>query len=292
VLSYHPLNDLAVLVGKNESGYMSPDLMHWPLGFLAALVVAGTARKRRSLSVDGTVAAIALGTVLVGAAGWWAGTLIVAFFASSSVLSHARKANDIDQARGAERDAVQVLANGGVPLLAVVLFAITGHGTWMTLLAGSIAAVNADTWSTEIGRTSRSLPRLITSGKTVPAGTSGAVSRRGLLAALGGAALIGALAWVGWRTGWFPGADFTTIGMVSVIAGGVAGSLVDSLLGATIQDQRWCDVCGKRSEARVHRCGTLTRPIRGIRQVNNDVVNLSCGATGAIVAWLLVQAFA
>ncbi len=266
---------------------MSPELLHWPLGFLAALAVAGTARKRRSLSVDGTVAAIALGTLLVGLSGWWAGILIVVFFASSSVLSHTNKTESIDQVRGSERDAVQVLANGGIALLAAVLYAATGNGMWMTLLAGSIAAVNADTWSTEIGRTSRSLPRLITTGKTVPAGTSGAVSRRGLFAALSGAALIGVVSWIGWCTGWLPDTDSATLSAVAVIAGGFAGSLVDSLLGATIQEQRWCDTCGKHTEARIHRCGTLTRPIRGLRHVNNDIVNLSCGASGAIVACLL-----
>jgi len=238
------------------------------------------------------LAAIALGTILVGAAGWWAGLLIVAFFASSSVLSRGGKPASIDQARGAERDMVQVLANGGIPLLAAMLYGFTGHDGWMVPLAGSLAAVTADTWSTEIGRRSRSLPRLITTGKTVPAGTSGAVSGRGLLGAVGGAALIGALAWIGWQTGWMPGTSSARVGALAVTAGGIAGSLVDSLLGATVQDQRWCDACGKLTEARIHRCGTVTRPIRGLRQVNNDVVNLSCAASGAIVGWLLVQAFA
>jgi len=118
------------------------------------------------------------------------------------------------------------------------------------------------------------------------------VSGRGLIGAAGGAALIGVLAWIGWEMGWLPGVNAGMTGAIAVTAGGFAGSLMDSLLGATVQDQRWCDSCNKHTEARVHRCGTVTRSIRGIGLIDNDVVNITCAASGAIVAWLLMQAFA
>lgn len=270
---------------------MSPEITRWLLAFVAALIIASTARVRRSLSIDGMFAAIAMGTILVGTAGWWAGILVVAFFASSSIFSRVGTGRStITQARGAERDAVQVLANGGIALLATIAFSLRDSCPWIVALSGSIAAANADTWSTEIGRTSRSLPRLITTGRTVPAGTSGAVSKRGLLAALGGGALIGTLAAIGWQTGWLPGNVSALAGLVAITLGGFVGSLVDSLLGATVQDQRWCDTCHKATEQRIHRCGTPTRRLRGFPWLNNDVVNLLCTATGGAIAstlWLL-----
>lgn len=265
---------------------MAPDISRWLLAFTAASIVGLVAHRRRSLSVNGMLAAIATGTLLVGTAGWWAGLLLVTFFVSSSVLSR----NDTGhQARGAERDAVQVLANGGVALLAGIAFAFTTSSGWIAVLAGSIAAAASDTWSTEIGRTSRSQPRLITTGRTAQAGTSGAVSGKGLVGALLAATLIGFLASFGWQLGALPGSIAPLSGFLAVTIGGVAGSLLDSLLGATVQNQRWCDMCSTRTEQRVHRCGTATRSVRGASWIDNDVVNVCCVITGGVVSWSIVS---
>lgn len=269
---------------------MAPEPTHWLLALLAATAIAGAARSRRSLSRSGTVAAIFLGTLLVGTAGWWAGVLLVAFFASSSILSRpGSRSHEATQARGSERDAVQVFANGGVALTAALLYAATGHTAWIVVIAGAIAAANADTWSTEIGRFSPSQPRLITTGRLVETGTSGAVSVHGLAGALGGGALIGTLAATGWSAGWLPGEVGMLVAFLAVTLGGISGSLLDSLLGATVQDQRWCDTCKKLTEQHVHRCGTPTRSIRGLRWLDNDVVNAACSAGGAAIALIVVM---
>ena len=194
----------------------------------------------------------------------------------------------ISQARGAERDAVQVLANGGVALASAVLYGLTGASGWLVALAGGIAAANADTWSTEIGRTSRTLPRLITTWRHVPAGTSGAVSGRGLAGAIAGAATIGITAAVGCAWDVMAGSISPMPALVGLTAGGFAGSLLDSLLGATVQDQRWCDTCKTGTEQKVHRCGSETRNVRGVPWIDNDVVNVSCAVTGGMIAWIIV----
>lgn len=269
---------------------MAPDLTRWILAALAAGVVVLLARARRSLSRDGAAAAFTMGTIMVGAAGWWSGLVVVAFFLSSSVLSHiGQSKSTISQARGAERDAVQVLANGGVALLAAILHGLTGEPGWIVILAGSLAAANSDTWSTEIGRTSRTLPRLITTGRRVPAGTSGAVSERGLAGAFGGAASIALLAAAGWTLDLLPGHLETIPLLLGLTVGGFAGSTLDSLLGATVQDGRWCDTCEKATEQRTHRCGTRTRSVRGVSWIDNDVVNVTCAATGGLIAWGVVS---
>lgn len=265
---------------------MPDPILHWTLAIAAAATVAGAARARRSLSNDGAFAALIMGTVIVGLAGWWAGFLLVTFFVSSSLLSHSNKSKRIAavQARGEERDAVQVVANGGFALLGAVLFGITGHPAWIALLAGSIAAANADTWSTEIGRTSPSRPRMVTTWRSVAAGTSGAVSRRGVAGALGGGALIGILAAIGSHWDLLPAQASWFVALIGISLGGFLGSMLDSLLGATVQDQRWCESCQKGTEQRLHRCGTKTVSIRGIPWIDNDVVNAACAGFGGIVA--------
>ena len=70
-----------------------------------------------------------------------------------------------------------------------------------------------------------------------------------------------------------------------LVLAGVVGSLVDSLLGATVQDVRWCDACSRETERRVHRCGRSARPLRGFSWLGNDTVNVVATAAGALLAF-------
>jgi uncharacterized membrane protein len=140
-----------------------------------------------------------------------------------------------------------------------------------------LAASAADTWATEIGTLAGRNPVSIISGRTVPAGTSGGVSLVGTLASIVGALFIAAgAALARWPV------SFTAIAL-----GGLAGAVADSLLGATLQTRRWCDVCAKSTERSVHDCGNLTRRIGGLRALDNDAVNAVCSSVGALVTLLL-----
>jgi uncharacterized membrane protein len=150
-----------------------------------------------------------------------------------------------------------------------------------------MAAVNADTWSTELGVLSPIPPRLITTGRKVEQGTSGGITLIGTLAALGGAVLIGIIAII-----------FTSISgwlyrLGIIIIAGLVGSLFDSVLGASVQAIYWCPTCNKETERHpTHTCGSQTSQVRGWSWFNNDVVNFACSLMGAIVAagiWLLLM---
>jgi uncharacterized protein (TIGR00297 family) len=228
--------------------------------------------------------------------------VLIAFFFSSSLLSHyrdRRKAVLAEKfAKGNRRDLGQTLANGGMAALLALVIGITGPGSgYYVILAlafyGALAAVNADTWATELGVLARSRPRLLTTGRPVPVGTSGGVTAEGFAAALAGAAFIGVTGFVliqaaaRLTTGAWLLSDWIVIPLAAV--GGFLGSAFDSLLGATVQAIYVCDPCGVETERTLHRCGRPTRLIRGWRWLNNDWVNFCASVAGAMIAAAFAQ---
>ena len=204
--------------------------------------------------------------------------LLLSFFVTSSALSRWR-GSERDKLIGSlvekvgRRDAVQVLANGAVFALAAALSTRQGIETWQALGAGAIAAATADTWSTEIGTVIGGTPRHLTNGRKVAPGTSGGITLVGTLSGSLGAVLVALIAAsMDWETP-----------VYAIVAGGVAGLFVDSLLGATIQERRWCTTCSEPTEHRTHSCGTKTAHRGGLRGLNNDVVNLESITAGAVV---------
>jgi uncharacterized protein (TIGR00297 family) len=266
-------------------------------GFVFSLIVGILGYRRGALSGSGLVGAFITGTLIFGLGGWEWGVLLIAFFISSSALSfyRARDKQELAEkfAKGHRRDLGQALANGGVAALLAVLSRLLPlpgggrEGVWFFACAGAMAAVNADTWATELGVLSPHPPRLITTGWRVEVGASGGVTWSGMAASLGGALLIGLLGALVLGQGWAAAGAL----LLAATVGGLAGSLFDSLLGASVQAIYWCDTCGKETERRVHRCGAQTRLLRGWRWLNNDLVNFSASAVGALVVagigWLL-----
>ena len=254
------------------------------LGFLLAVVVAVLAWRLTALSRSGMLAAIVTGGLIFGLGGLPWATLLLVFFVSSSVLSRAYKKRKAPLAekfsKGGQRDWGQVLANGGLGAILAVAGCLTHRWDclWMAF-AGAMAAVNADTWSTELGVLSLIPPRLITTGKRVERGTSGAITFTGSLAALGGAALVAFFALL-----FTPGLELLTRLLIIILAG-LAGSFFDSILGATVQAIYWCPSCNKETERYpLHACGSPTAHLRGWKWFNNDMVNFACSLMGAIVA--------
>lgn len=246
----------------------------------ASAIAAGGGWLLRSLSASGAAATVAVGA-LVGHGFSWSGLwLLGLFFVSSSFFSHIgrrKKAKLAEKAaKGGRRDAVQVLANGGVPAVLGLLAALRPDPVWNELFVVAVAAANADTWASEIGALSRRPPRAWPSFRPVEAGTSGAVTLLGTAASLAGALFIAASGALLLHTApWFPLALF-----------GWFGSWLDTWLGAAWQIAYRCPVCGIATERKQH-CGRATVQVKGWRWLDNDAVN-ALSAAGAVLAAALV----
>lgn len=269
--------------------------MQFIIGFFLALIVAYLAYRARSLDRSGAFAALVVGTVIFGLGGLQWAILLLTFFITSSGLSRAfkdrkREANE-KYAKGGQRDVGQVFGNGGIATLFAALHFVFPEASWPWLgFAASLAAVNADTWATELGVLNPTSPRLITDLRTVvEKGTSGGISLVGTLASLAGAGVIGILAALlpalNAVAGSPTGIDWSIF--LWVTTAGLFGALFDSLLGATVQAIYYCPSCQKETERNpTHSCGAETSQIRGWKWLNNDWVNFACGAFGMGVAFV------
>jgi uncharacterized protein (TIGR00297 family) len=260
------------------------------IGGLLGGIVAYLAYRAKALNRSGAVAAALIGGLVFGLGGLSWAILLLLFFITSSLLSRAfdRRKSSLSEkyAKGSRRDYAQVLANGGLGAFLAIFQAVFPEQNWPWMAyIGAMAAVTADTWATEVGVLSPSLPVLITNGKTVEMGASGGVTLAGYLASLTGALAIGLGASLS-----LPLKGVWEVWLVAVV-GGLIGATTDSLLGATVQGIYHCPRCEKETESHpVHRCGTPTTRLRGWRWLNNDLVNFFSSVSGAgvaLLAWIL-----
>jgi uncharacterized protein (TIGR00297 family) len=277
--------------------------MRWEsilLGLVLSSLMGALGYWRRALDAGGVAGAVLVGTLIFGLGGWIWGLLLITFFVSSSWLSRYRRADkqEIGEkfAKGSRRDLGQALANGGVGALLAVVFAWYPEPVLFAGFLGVMATVNADTWATELGVLSPDLPRLVTTGQAVSPGTSGGITSLGTWASLAGALLVGAVAALliqidslvngaGSASGLYAPlrAHAVTYPLLAV-AGGLGGSFLDSLMGATVQGIYYCTGCAKETESPLHRCGRPAQPIRGWSWLNNDLVNLLASIGGGLLA--------
>ncbi len=263
-----------------------------PSRLLPGLLFSGgislLAYRRRSLNRSGAVGAMITGTTTFGLGGWAWGLSLIYFFVSSSFFSHFREREKACAAadkfsKGSQRDIGQVAANGGLASALALVYGLVSASRLKKAVqvgyVGVLATATADTWATELGVLSSRPPRLLTTGKSVTPGTSGGITLLGTAASAAGAFSLGTVFWVllGCRRSL---ASLPPIALIS----GLAGSIFDSFLGATVQAMCYCPTCAKETERRIHSCGTKTQPLRGISWLNNDVVNFLATCVGAVCA--------
>jgi uncharacterized protein (TIGR00297 family) len=294
--------------------------LQWAAATLSALGIAAWGHRRGSLSPSGAVAAATIGLATLGCSLRLGATLLAFFFASSKLTQFKEDLKDgIEEGakRGGQRDWKQVLCNSGVPtLLAIGYGALAGcldlplgalntiepwRADLLTLLLGGFLGYYAcccgDTWASELGVLSTATPRLITTLKPVRRGTNGGVTVLGLSASVAGGLFIGAafyLAAVVSPTLWVFDAQrqaalaqwrLIPLGLMA----GLFGSLVDSLLGATVQftgfDVKKQKIVGRPGPDVVH--------ISGLPFLSNNAVNLvSASVTSALTALVALRMFA
>lgn len=313
LLSATSTSVLVYVLGRMILGatYSTVTPTRWLVVTFLPLLIAIYGLLRQSLNRSGALFAVLVGVVLSLAHLSFLLSLLFFFFSSSRVTkykSDLKKRIEGDQFRvGGQRNWIQVLCNGGMATevaLAYLLevgsadlpvdFARYYNASWLGLaVLGALACCNGDTWASEIGSVwSHSPPRLITTGQKVPRGTNGAVSPMGLLVSVAGGLFVGLGYWLGIVLGADPVILQSTPSQWPVILyGGLAGllgSLIDSILGATVQFSGQ----HKRTGAIVEEPGPDVEPISGYALMSNHGVNLlSSVLTGMILPKIVLNLF-
>ena len=143
-----------------------------------------------------------------------------------------------------------------------------------------------DTWASEVGSVIGGKPRLITSWRSVPTGTNGGITMVGVACSVAGGTLLGlthlltlVVCCGGREVGWLTQLQLVPLGAIS----GLAGSLIDSALGATLQFSGFSERLGRV----VNSPGPGVTHIAGQDILDNHTVNLLSSLITALILPLL-----
>ncbi len=249
------------------------------------LVIMVPTKILKLLTLSGVISAILVGTIIytfTGLEGW---LILMFFFISANVIGKiAKRVSHVDVSqihkKGGTRDWAQVMANGGLAAVSALLFGLTGSTYALVAFGASIATATADTWASEAGILSSKDPVSILTLKRVRPGMSGGVSLLGSLSSMLGSVLVAYL----WYISYAVGNDMQYFLLASVVAvSGIIGSLVDSILGATLQGHYWDTDKEMMTEREVNSEGKKLELCRGVRWIDNDVVNLTSNVISVIL---------
>ena len=309
---------------------VTTDILRTIAGLILAKRISSSGLRKRSLNKSGALSAFIVASLSLSTS-WRNGITLLTFYWTSSKLtrvgSKIKGKLEEGATEGGERGTSQVLA---CSLIAVIcgcirrivvgrdgaLLLLGGQSTTTAIVSPSLAVLGdqltlayvaffaccaGDTWASELGILSKSLPRLVTKPwKKVPPGTNGGVSLVGLLASSFGGTLMGLMHGIFVPSGlatllpFFMSSSITysqytrEILVLTFVGfmGGLGGSLLDSLLGATIQ-ATYYDQETKRIAKKAG--GAATIRVGGWGFLSNEMVNVVSTALSALIAALAAK---
>lgn len=252
------------------------------IAFFVSIAFAYVAYGKKSLSIDGAIAAFFMAFCIAAIGGFKWTIPIFAFFVAGTLLSKWNRNYKIetDEKSKKPRDYIQVFANGGMALILILLYAIYKHEWIFILYAASIAASTADTFASEIGIHSRSKVIDILTLKPLTKGVSGGVTLLGFAASALGALLICCCVFILDNT---IAAKYLWL----VLLGGMLGSVTDSFLGSAWQAKYIDNKTNELSD--IANIKTNNKLARGFKFVTNDVVNILSNIVATTIIYFLLM---
>jgi len=205
---------------------------------LANAILVALSLRLRLLSRSGNAAAFIIGTTVYACLNWQGWAVLLFFFLGGTAATKFRFSDKqrmgVAQEGHGRRRWRHAWANAGTGVICAVASAWSLRRgqpyiaeAWRWAFVGTFAAALSDTLSSEFGQLAGKPPRLITTGGVVAPGTDGGITLAGTLMGILGAATLSLLGRI---------LDVTPVrATLPLLLAGLAGNVLDSLLGATLQ---------------------------------------------------------
>lgn len=278
--------------------------MATPLAIAVALALAVRAQRKKTLTPSGAITGCVVGFLIVGSG--LRGMVLFFFYQIGSAATKYKKSTkekrDATCLGHVARGAVQVLAVSITPVTLSLLHVLycgserpmdfdnSYLASWFTCAILSHHATSlADTLASELGILSSETPILITQPwRRVPPGTNGGVTFLGTFVSFVGGAIIGLLTVaMDYLSGISP---LNALSMI-ILGGcaGLVGSLMDSLLGATLQSSLY-----DKERKLIYHANSDNLPaspvecISGVNLLTNEQVNFVSSLVTAFLSASLI----
>ncbi|TCD26316.1 DUF92 domain-containing protein [Pedobacter psychrodurus] len=231
--------------------------------FLPIIIISGIAYSilAKKLTVLAAFTGAILAYLIFIAAGYTGVAMMSTFFilgsAATSWQQHKKRGFAVKEETKKGRNALQVLANAGVPAIAGIVMVCYPQLAYLMLpaIAAAFASATADTLSSELGMVYGRRFFNIINFRPDRCGMDGVISLEGTLIGIAGSCIIAIVYVLGF--GW-------NINFFFIVFAGTLGNLADSILGALFER-------------------------KGI--IGNNLVNFLNTLTAVLVVWLLHALF-
>lgn len=249
--------------------------MNLGISIILSLLLGLIVHLKKALTMPALIPAVLFSTLITYFGGITSFIILVVVFLGSIITKLFNK-----NKKRYKRKLIQIISNVGVGTLSLIIYKITANDIYLLVYASVMAESLADTLASDIGILSKREPINILTLKKGERGLSGNISILGLISTLIGSLLIGTIYYIG--------IEKNIISFLIIVLSGFLGSLVDSILGASIQVKYRCEKCKKITERKEH-CGKKTNYYKGIKWIDNNLVNLLSNGIIFIVLYIILN---